>query len=101
MSHWISLAPPHDRIGWGLLRGDSVVVHDAAPWRNPSETGERCAIGAVRLLAPVQPRCFLGLWNNFHAMAAKTGAGIPEFPLYFLKSPGSLLDPERGANHIA
>ncbi len=94
MSHWVRFARADESIGWGELRGDMIAVHSNAPWQNSVETGEKLQAASVRLLAPVQPRCFIGLWNNFHAIAAKTGAGIPDFPLYFLKSTGSLLDPE-------
>jgi 2-keto-4-pentenoate hydratase/2-oxohepta-3-ene-1,7-dioic acid hydratase in catechol pathway len=94
MSHWVRFARGDASTGWGRIEGEHIVVHSDAPWHNSAETGEKLAAAEVRLLAPVQPRCFVGLWNNFHAAAAKSGAGIPDFPLYFLKSPGSLLDPE-------
>lgn len=93
MTRWVRFAAPGGP-GWGRIDGDQVAVHSAAPWHGGAETGERRPLEGLALLAPVEPQLFIGLWNNFHAMAAKTGAGIPEFPLYFLKSPGSLLDPE-------
>lgn len=94
MSHWVRFARADDSTGWGRIEGEKIVVHSTAPWQETTETGEKLAAAGTRLLAPVQPRCFVGLWNNFHAASAKSGAGIPDFPLYFLKSLGSLLDPE-------
>jgi 2-keto-4-pentenoate hydratase/2-oxohepta-3-ene-1,7-dioic acid hydratase in catechol pathway len=94
MTLWVRFARADATEGWGVREGDAIAVQSDAPWAEPIATGETLAAGDVRLLAPVQPRRFIGLWNNFHAMSAKTGAGIPEFPLYFLKSPGSLLDPD-------
>ncbi len=38
-----------------------------------------------------RPRKIVGLWNNFHELATKLGAAIPEVPLYFLKAPSSLV----------
>lgn len=81
-------------VSFGILNDDAVALHDAAPWLGGKPTGETVAVGATRLLAPVTPRNFVGLWNNFHAAAAKQGNAIPTEPLYFLKSTGSLLDPE-------
>jgi 2-keto-4-pentenoate hydratase/2-oxohepta-3-ene-1,7-dioic acid hydratase in catechol pathway len=49
---------------------------------------------SVRLLAPVRPGKFLGLWNNFHEFAAKQGNRIPARPLYFMKGVNSLNDPD-------
>ena len=79
--------------GFGILDGDTVRVHAGDMLASPVPTGATLARDAVRLLAPVRPRLFVGLWNNFHALAAKVGTAIPEEPLYFLKAPGSLLDP--------
>jgi 2-keto-4-pentenoate hydratase/2-oxohepta-3-ene-1,7-dioic acid hydratase in catechol pathway len=94
MSQWVRFARADGNAGWGQLHGEEIAVFSGEPWGDAAASGERLAASGVRLLAPVQPRCFIGLWNNFHAMAARTGAGIPAFPLYFLKSPGSLLDPD-------
>jgi hypothetical protein len=66
--------------GFGLLEGDEVHVHTgdmfaSRPWRPGG--GWRSA--AVRLQAPVRPRKFIGLWNNFHALAASQGSKSPNF----------------------
>lgn len=94
MRQWVRFARAGGEAGWGRREGERILVHDRAPWLGGAPTGEALAADSVRLLAPVEPRRFIGLWNNFHAAAAKSGAAIPDFPLYFLKSPSSLLDPE-------
>ena len=42
------------------------------------------------LLAPCAPGKFVGLWNNYHAAAARNGWAIPTHPLYFLKPASSV-----------
>ncbi len=77
--------------GFGILDGDGVAVHAGDMFAGPQPTGEVLPRGALRLLVPVRPGKVVGLWNNFHALAAKLGAAIPEVPLYFLKATTSLL----------
>lgn len=81
-------------ISFGILEDETVALHDAAPWAGGKPVGQSVALSEIRLLAPVTPRNYVGLWNNFHAAATKQGNVIPTGPLYFLKSIGSLLDPE-------
>ncbi len=80
--------------GFGLLEGEDVRVHSGDMFAGPVATGERVALGAVRLLAPVRPGKFIGLWNNFHALAASQGLAIPQFPLFFLKATSSIIGPK-------
>lgn len=80
--------------GFGTLDGESIAVHAGDMFAGAVPTGERLALGEVRLLAPVRPRMFIGLWNNFHAVAAAQGYGVPDYPLHFLKAPGSVIGPE-------
>jgi 2-keto-4-pentenoate hydratase/2-oxohepta-3-ene-1,7-dioic acid hydratase in catechol pathway len=47
----------------------------------------------VALLPPCEPGTYIGLWNNFRALAAKIGAAEPEEPLYFIKARTSTLEP--------
>jgi len=79
--------------GFGVLEGDSVAIHAGDLFGGARPTGERLALAELRLLAPVRPGAFIGLWNNFHAAAAKQGNAIPEFPLYFLKNPRCVIGP--------
>jgi 2-keto-4-pentenoate hydratase/2-oxohepta-3-ene-1,7-dioic acid hydratase in catechol pathway len=78
---------------FGTLADTTIMVHTGDFFGAPTPTGEKVAVAEIHLLAPVRPRLFIGLWNNFHALAAKTNAAIPASPLYFLKSPGSIIGP--------
>ena len=88
--------------GFGTLEGEGIAVHAGDMLAGATPTGQVLALADVRLLAPVRPGAFLGLWNNFHEAAAKQGNAIPEFPLYFLKNsrcvigPGEAIRPPAG-----
>ncbi len=53
----------------------------------------------IAWLPPVQPRQFLGLWNNFHERLTVEGTQRPRFPLYFVKLPGCLSAHEEPITH--
>lgn len=94
MTLWVRFARDGAE-GFGTLDGEAgrIAVHQGDLFDRPAPTGEVVALDAVRLLAPVRPGKFIGLWNNFHELAAKTGAAIPTEPLWFLKAGTSVLDP--------
>jgi 2-keto-4-pentenoate hydratase/2-oxohepta-3-ene-1,7-dioic acid hydratase in catechol pathway len=77
--------------GFGLLEGDRVVVHAGAMFESPQATGATLALADVCWLPPCVPGKIVGLWNNFRAAAEKNGWAAPAEPLYFLKSPGSVI----------
>ena len=77
--------------GFGTLEGGQAVPHGGDMFGGATPSGPPVAIPP--LLPPVLPGKFIGLWNNFHALAAKQGNAIPDAPLYFLKAPSSLLAP--------
>jgi 2-keto-4-pentenoate hydratase/2-oxohepta-3-ene-1,7-dioic acid hydratase in catechol pathway len=83
-----------DQTWFGILADGQIALHHGAPWDRPQPAGISLAAETVPLLAPVTPRSFIGLWNNFHAAAAKQGNTIPAEPLFFLKATTSILDPE-------
>lgn len=97
MAHWIRFEQAGTE-GFGLLdpATGGIAVHDGDLFASPRATGQEIRLDDVRLLPPVAPGKFIGLWNNFHELAAKLGASIPEAPLYFLKAATSLL-PSGGA----
>ncbi len=94
MAKWVRLA--HGGGGaFGTLADDgAVAIHRGDMFDQPVPTGETVPAAAVVLRAPVRPGKFIGLWNNFHELAAKQGNAIPTDPLYFLKSPGSIIGPD-------
>jgi 2-keto-4-pentenoate hydratase/2-oxohepta-3-ene-1,7-dioic acid hydratase in catechol pathway len=47
----------------------------------------------VKLLAPVEPPVILCIGLNYRKHAQETGAKIPEYPVLFMKSPGTLQNP--------
>jgi 2-keto-4-pentenoate hydratase/2-oxohepta-3-ene-1,7-dioic acid hydratase in catechol pathway len=48
-------------------------------------TGERFALGDVRLLAPILPSKVIAVGRNYAAHAAEMGNDVPDRPLIFLK----------------
>jgi 2-keto-4-pentenoate hydratase/2-oxohepta-3-ene-1,7-dioic acid hydratase in catechol pathway len=78
----------------GVLEGENIRVHTGSMFGEAVATGETVRLDQVRLASPVQPGKFIGLWNNFHALAAKLGTAIPNEPLFFLKAPSSILPPD-------
>lgn len=94
MTKWVRLA--HGGGGaFGILSEDgSVAIHRGDMFDAPIPTGEVVPPESVLLRAPVRPGKFIGLWNNFHELAAKQGNTIPTDPLYFLKSPSSIIGPD-------
>ncbi len=93
MALWVRFAR-NGAEGFGRLEGAAIQVHAGDMLAAPTPTGGILALDEVKLLCPVRPGNFIGLWNNFHEAAAKQGNAIPAEPLYFLKSAGSLIGPE-------
>ena len=79
--------------GFGVLEGEAVTPHAGDMFAGPAPCGDPVPLASLTLLPPVTPGVFIGLWNNFHALAARLGQAIPDTPLYFLKSPRSILPP--------
>jgi 2-keto-4-pentenoate hydratase/2-oxohepta-3-ene-1,7-dioic acid hydratase in catechol pathway len=76
----------------GVLEDAATVhLHSGDLLHDPQPTGERLPLAGLVLLPPVQPGKLIGLWNNFRAAAQKNGWAEPAEPLYFLKSPGSVV----------
>ena len=81
-------------VGFGTVEGDRIVPHAGSMFESPTpRTGESLPLDAVQLLPPCEPAAFVGLWNNFKALAAKNGWAEPAEPLYFLKAASSLAGP--------
>ncbi len=77
------------REGFGSLQGDSVQVHEGDLFDQPRPTAQHIVLSELEWLTPCQPSKMIGLWNNFHALAAKNGWTTPAEPLYFLKANSS------------
>lgn len=92
MAHWVRFEQA-GTVGFGRLdeAGGQIAIHEGDMFTDPAPTGREARLDEVRLLPPVAPGKFIGLWNNFHALAAKLGTQVPAEPLYFLKAATSLL----------
>lgn len=88
MTHWIAFTHAGSP-GFGQLHGDHIAVFTGNLFDAPVSTGRSLALADVAIGLPCQPGKFIGLWNNYHAQAAKQGLAIPSEPLYFLKPASS------------
>ncbi len=79
--------------GFGTLAGSRVTPHRGDMFGHAEPSGTSLELAGLNLLAPVVPGKFIGLWNNFHALAARLGQAIPQTPLYFLKAGSAILPP--------
>jgi 2-keto-4-pentenoate hydratase/2-oxohepta-3-ene-1,7-dioic acid hydratase in catechol pathway len=82
--------------GFGTLEDDGarIAAHSGNMFSRAAPTGISVAIENARLLAPVKPGKFIGLWNNFRELATKNGHAFPTYPLYFFKALSALNHPE-------
>lgn len=92
MTHWVRFRH-NGHIGFGTLADGQIAVHDGDMFAGATPTAQRLALAEIELLAPAVPSKILGLWNNFHALAAKLNSPEPAEPLYFLKAPSSVANP--------
>lgn len=83
----------HGAIRFGSVEGEMVQPYAGDFFADPKPEGPAVPLADITPVGPLRPRNFIGLWNNFYALAEKQGNAIPEFPLYFLKSPSSIIGP--------
>ena len=75
--------------GFGLLEGEHIAVCQGDMFGAFERTGEIRLLTGVTTLLPCVPGKLIGLWNNYHAQAAKQGLSIPAEPLWFIKAASS------------
>jgi 2-keto-4-pentenoate hydratase/2-oxohepta-3-ene-1,7-dioic acid hydratase in catechol pathway len=86
MSRWIRII--HDQQPrFGLLEGDAIKLCNGEMFTSPEVSGETIPLASARLLPPVEPRQFLGLWNNLEQRRIAEKNFTPKFPLWFVKLP--------------
>jgi 2-keto-4-pentenoate hydratase/2-oxohepta-3-ene-1,7-dioic acid hydratase in catechol pathway len=90
---WVRFRDAEGVEGFGTLEGEQIQPHAGDLFAGATPAGAPLPLAEVTLLAPVRPRHFIGLWNNFRALAEKQGNALPETPLWFLKAPGSVIGP--------
>jgi 2-keto-4-pentenoate hydratase/2-oxohepta-3-ene-1,7-dioic acid hydratase in catechol pathway len=93
MRRWARFRGADGRIGFGLLRDESIEEFGGDLFGECKPTGTRVAQSDCRLLSPCVPSKIIGLWNNFHALAARIQKAEPVHPLYFIKATSSLAGP--------
>lgn len=93
MTLWVRYAR-NGAEGFGTLEGDAIQPHEGDLFAGAPPSGASFPLAEVTLLPPVRPAVFIGLWNNFAEAAAKQGLSHPESPLFFLKSPRSVVGPD-------
>ena len=75
--------------GFGLLEGQHIAVCQGDMFGTFERTGQSVPLANVATTLPCIPSKFIGLWNNYHAQAAKQGLSTPSEPLYFIKAASS------------
>jgi 2-keto-4-pentenoate hydratase/2-oxohepta-3-ene-1,7-dioic acid hydratase in catechol pathway len=80
----VHLSEINDREGY-LIEGDLFGRYSVSSKRLPIR--ER--------LAPVNPPVIIGIAQNYRAHAAEMKGQLPERPVFFIKMPGSLQDPDK------
>ncbi|MEX2127029.1 MAG: 2-dehydropantoate 2-reductase [Xanthobacteraceae bacterium] len=88
MAQWIRYEKGGKR-GFGALEGDTISVHEGDLFAGAKPTGDKVKLADVKVQTPCDPTKLIGLWNNFHQLAAKNDFQHPDEPLYFLKAPNS------------
>ena len=84
---------------YGLVDDNQVIVRtltEAPTSFSDFDSGEKAnqPLGAVRLLAPVEPSKIVCIGRNYREHAKELDHPVPTEPLFFLKPPSSLIGPE-------
>lgn len=88
MARWMRVE--HEgAVRFGTVCEDRIAVHTGDMFADPQPSGRSIALGDVRVLTPVVPSKMIALANNSGPALAKSGAPVPEEPLYLLKANSS------------
>ncbi len=88
---WARIETTDGRILTGTVADGTLTPFEALGSATPS--GAPVPLGGTTMLPPCVPGKFIGLWNNFHAAAARNGLTPPDHPLWFLKPATALAGP--------
>lgn len=84
---------PDGRIGFADLQEDgSAAVLTGNVFDNPTVTSD--VVTGFKLLAPVIPSNILGIGLNYRKHAEEGGRGVPERPMWFMKTTGAVQNPD-------
>jgi 2-keto-4-pentenoate hydratase/2-oxohepta-3-ene-1,7-dioic acid hydratase in catechol pathway len=81
------------KIHYGAEVGNKVFRIEGDLYGEFKQTGER--LNPVRRLAPVVPTTIYAIGLNYREHANEMQAELPDYPVVFMKSPTSVLDPNR------
>jgi 2-keto-4-pentenoate hydratase/2-oxohepta-3-ene-1,7-dioic acid hydratase in catechol pathway len=98
---WVRFRSDDGRIGFGSLQDADIHEYEGELFAISKPTGRKLALNEVKLLSPCSPSKIIGLWNNFHALAAKLGKQPPAHPLYFIKPSSSVIGPDEAIKRPA
>jgi 2-keto-4-pentenoate hydratase/2-oxohepta-3-ene-1,7-dioic acid hydratase in catechol pathway len=82
------------QVRFGIVEGDTVTPLSGDLWDAKPLSGKKLPLGQVRLMAPLEPGNIFCVGRNYTEHAKELGHDLPEEPLIFLKTVGSLLDPD-------
>ncbi|NCB62481.1 MAG: FAA hydrolase family protein [Clostridia bacterium] len=85
-------------IRWGVIEDSKVRTLAKAPFEEVSFDGGEYPLDGCRLLAPCEPSKIVCVGKNYHDHAVEMGAGIPDRPILFMKTPNCVNTPG-GAIH--
>jgi 2-keto-4-pentenoate hydratase/2-oxohepta-3-ene-1,7-dioic acid hydratase in catechol pathway len=94
MTHWVRFRTVDEDMGFGTLVDGEILEHQGDMFGVTRSTGRTLNSKACVLQSPCTPSKIVGLWNNFHALAAKLGKAAPAHPLWFTKPDTSVIGPE-------
>lgn len=80
-------------IRWGILRDETLLPVRGSIFTDFAPEGTAIPIGAVRLLAPVEPSKIVAVGRNYKDHAAEMGNPLPVEPLLFLKPSTAVIGP--------
>ena len=93
MARWASYRSHDGRPGFGVFDGANIEEYDGDLFGAPRATGVKLAGAEFTLESPSRPSKIIALWNNFHALAVKSGKQAPARPQYLIKSGTSVIGP--------
>jgi 2-keto-4-pentenoate hydratase/2-oxohepta-3-ene-1,7-dioic acid hydratase in catechol pathway len=91
MANFARFRMPDGSVGAGVLEGDRISVVEEPFWERVRPTGATVALGAVRLLAPCEPRSIVCVGLNYASHLG--GRPIPDPPTLFFKPLSSIAGP--------
>ena len=84
------------RVGYGILRGESVQAIEGWPFRAIKPADYSYGLSEVKLLSPCLPSKSVCVGLNYRSHAEETNSPVPEVPLIFLKPSTAVIGPEDG-----